>query len=343
MNYYKRKQPRPKISRPAALTASAAITSNTADQTIMNRQPDSFPEQPTIRPPSEWRSTLIRVTRGCNWNRCRFCGIYSHLGEPRYSARTYDDIARDIQLLKERRPQSEELFLGDADPIHAGVDLICRVLDLLYQSFPAKKVTSYARVSTLKKIGTAGIDRLAKHGLTRIHLGLESGDAEVLRFQRKGQSPQMVADVSTWLRAAAIEQSFYVLLGLGGVERWRQHMTGTAALINQLTPQFVRIRRLWLYEPDPVSGAPGCPLLTQVADGSFTPQSAEGTVLELALLLDLLQPSPTFLTCDHSNNVVQVHGRLDTDLEEMRREVRAFLTLPEAQRRLLYEEHRSRI
>ena len=309
----------------------------------MNRRPDRPLEQPVIRPPSEWQSTLIRVTRGCNWNRCRFCGIYPHLGQPSFSVRSFEEIAGDIDIMHSRRPRAEEFFLGDADPLHGGSELVGRVIELLYERFPVKKVTSYARVSTLRKCGRKTIEDLAARGLTRIHLGLESGDAEVLRFQRKGQSPAMVREVSGWLRAAGIEQSFYVLLGLGGTERWREHMIATAELINDLQPDFVRIRRLWLFAPDPVDGRPGCPLLQQVEDGSFTPQNAEGTVHELALLLERLRPSPTYLTCDHANNVIQVHGSLATDLDEMRSEVNSFLALTDQQRRACWEQHRSRI
>ncbi len=309
----------------------------------MSIKPNRPLEQPVIRPPSEWQSTLIRVTRGCNWNRCRFCGIYPHLGQSSFSIRRFEEIAEDIEIMRARRPQAEEFFLGDADPLHGGSELVGRVIDMLYDRFPVKKVTTYARVSTLRKLGRQTIAELAARGLTRVHLGLESGDEEVLRFQRKGQSPAMVREVSGWLAAAGIEQSFYVLLGLGGTERWREHMIATAELINGLQPAFVRIRRLWLYKPDPVADRPGCPLLQQVDDGSFTPQSAEGTVHELALLLERLRPSPTYLTCDHANNVVQVHGSLATDLDEMRREVRSFLALPEEQRRACCSEHRSRI
>ena len=31
-----------------------------------------------IRPPSEAQSLLIRVTRGCHWNKCKFCGLYKN-------------------------------------------------------------------------------------------------------------------------------------------------------------------------------------------------------------------------------------------------------------------------
>jgi len=36
---------------------------------------DDFETGP-IRPPSEAGSFLLRVTRGCPWNRCTFCRTY---------------------------------------------------------------------------------------------------------------------------------------------------------------------------------------------------------------------------------------------------------------------------
>ena len=42
-----------------------------------------------IRPPSEAQSLLIRVTRGCHWNKCRFCGLYKKCD---FSTRHTEDI-----------------------------------------------------------------------------------------------------------------------------------------------------------------------------------------------------------------------------------------------------------
>ncbi|MEN8198764.1 MAG: radical SAM protein [Thermodesulfobacteriota bacterium] len=303
-------------------------------------EPNNYqPELPIIRPPSESRSLLVRVTRGCNWNRCRFCGIYPAMGEPDFSVRELDDICHDIDVTLQRHPRAKTAFLGDADPLAGGLKLVLGVLNHLQKRVQLERITCYARASTLRRLGPEAVKQLAAAGLSRVHLGLESGDLETLTLQRKGQSPEMVAEVAHWLREASIELSVYVLLGLGGRDKWRQHIRATAALLNRIEPDFIRIRRLWLYQ------RPGYenPLLELVRDGRFIEQNGEGTVHELRLLLEELQPMHSYFACDHANNYVQVAGPLDEAQGEMLAEVDAFLSLPEEQRQHCYQTIGSRI
>ncbi|MGB7910737.1 MAG: hypothetical protein WCF59_00775, partial [Desulfobaccales bacterium] len=53
-------------------------------------------EQGPIRPPSEAGSLLLRVTRNCPWNRCRFCSTYK---DTRFSRRPLDHVIRDIEAV----------------------------------------------------------------------------------------------------------------------------------------------------------------------------------------------------------------------------------------------------
>ncbi len=298
------------------------------------------PESLIIRPPSEWRSLLVRITRGCNWNRCRFCGLYPAMGQPDYSCRSLTEIKHDIDLLTRRHPEVETAFFGDADPLSAGMEVFIGAASYLREHLPLKRLTSYARVSTLHKLGRNNIHLLAEAGLNRVHMGLESGDPEILQFQRKGQSPKMVVTVAGWLKEAGIETSYYVLLGLGGQGQSDQHIRSTASIINETEPEFVRLRRLWLYEKNLEKR---CPLWEQIEDGSFVEQTAEGTVLEVQLLLELLKPLNTFFACDHANNYINVSGLLRDDREDMLREVADFLALPEKQRQAHYTMVGSRI
>src|SRR5680860_244315 len=50
-----------------------------------------------IRPPSEAHSLLLRVTRNCPWNKCKFCGLYK--GE-KFSIRPVDHVIQDIDTIR---------------------------------------------------------------------------------------------------------------------------------------------------------------------------------------------------------------------------------------------------
>ena len=308
------------------------------------RENKDLPETPIIRPPSEWRSLLIRVTRGCKWNRCRFCGIYPHLGAVDFSIRKIAEVKHDIDLLRQRCSGSfDTAFIGDADPLQAGVEAFSEIATYLRRTFPIKRLTCYARASTLYKLKQDSLNRLAATGLDRVHIGLESGDDETLRFHKKGQTAAMVRQTAIRLKKAGIEVSFYVLLGLGGRDRWREHILKTARLINETEPEFVRIRRLWLYGENSLFDGPSCPLWHAIRTGVFIPQTPEGTVLELKLFLELLEPLATFMVCDHENNFVQVSGMVREDKEEMLAEIDGFLALPVSEREAHYQAVGGRI
>jgi hypothetical protein len=151
----------------------------------------------------------------------------------------------------------------------------------------------------------------------------------------------MVRDVATWLHDANIDLSVYVLLGLGGSTLWRQHALATAELLNAIEPAFIRVRRLWVYPESPYG--PGSPLLGEIAAGRFQPQSPEGTVLELQLLLQQLTAAGAEFTCDHENNYVKVKGQLPRDRLAMLAQIEAFLARPAREREQHYQEIGSRI
>ncbi|MHC4143246.1 MAG: radical SAM protein [Planctomycetota bacterium] len=302
------------------------------------------PESLIIRPPSECRSMLVRLTRGCHWNRCRFCGIYPALGEPTFSIRTVSEVKKDIDILRARVSRTTTAFLGDSDPLQIGLDEFIEIVRYLRGAFPEiTRLTCYARASTLWKAKEPGIRCLAQAGLNRVHIGLESGDPGILRYHRKGQTSEIVVATGQWLRKAGIEVSFYVLLGMGGRDRWKPHIENTVRVIERVDPEFVRIRRIWLYGGEGLEHSLECPLWEDIRSGVFILQTPEGTVLELRLLIEKLKNVETFVTCDHANNYVCVHGRVPQDRSAMLEVIDQFLRLPEADRQAHYEAIGSRI
>lgn len=307
----------------------------------MNR---AAPEELIIRPPSEAYSALVRVVRGCPWNRCRFCGIYPFFGQAEFSARGAGEVVRDIEILSARFPGAKRAFMGDADPLCVPTAEALQVVRAIRSAWPKlERLTCYARATTLWKKTPDELAALAAAGLTRVHVGLESGDIQTLRFHRKGQNPRVLVEAGRRVREAGIELSFYVLLGLGGRERWRQHVDGTVEVINAVDPEFVRVRRLWLYRGAEGGGGPDCPLWAEIEAGRFEPQTPEGTVLELRRMLAGVEAVNSFFTCDHANNYVRVEGGLMPEREAMLALVDGFLARPEAERRAHYELIGSRL
>lgn len=302
------------------------------------------PEPLTIRPPSEWRSLLLRSTRGCNWNRCRFCGVYPALGQPDFSVRPVDEVKADIDWYARHFPEGTTAFIGDADPLCRPLSESVELLDYLKNNLRhLERITAYARSGTLFRIGESGLRTLAAAGLSRLHIGLESGDLPTLKFHRKGQSPKMVISSALWAKSAGIEISFYVLLGLGGSDRWKEHVDGTVDVIDAVDPEFIRIRRIWLFTPESSQTVTACPLTADIQSGAFIQQTPEGTVLELRRLIERCGTVHSHLVCDHANNYLTVEGDFPADRTRMLGEIDVFLSLPVEVRKRHYREVGSRI
>ena len=109
-------------------------------------------------------------------------------------------------------------------------------------------------------------------------------------------------------KEAGFEYSMYVLLGIGGEEKWEQHAKGTAEVLNQVDPHFIRVRT---FIPQPNS-----PLYEAMEQGRFQPASAETILKETKLLLAKLQVTSQFLS-DHVSNLLPLHGKLPEDKEKM--------------------------
>jgi len=291
------------------------------------------PEALIIRPPSEAHSLLLRVTRGCPWNRCRFCGIYSHFGQPNHEPRGRDEVLADIVAARELYGDSwTTAFLGDADPLSAPPEDMLAILEALRVSFPRlRRVTCYARASTCHR-RREHLAAFRAAGLTRVHVGLETGSDALLKYHRKGSSQRLLVASGQATRAAGIELSYYVLLGLGGADHWVEHVRETLVVLNAVQPEFVRFRRLWIYGED---GGPACPLWEEVRAGRFQPQTPEGTVHEIRAIIAGLD-FPTEVEAIHPNVYVRVGGTLPAARARMLAKLDAFLARPEAEKTLVY-------
>ncbi|OGP53324.1 MAG: hypothetical protein A2162_09625 [Deltaproteobacteria bacterium RBG_13_52_11b] len=266
---------------------------------------------PPYRPPSEADSLLLRVTRGCPWNRCTFCSMYKTV---KFEIRDLEEIQSDIETARDLYgDRVRTVFIGDSNSLVIKTEALTRVLDRFSSSFPnIERVTSYARAKTLSKKPMEDLEKIRKAGLNRLHVGLETGDRELLKEIEKGATPEEMIEAGKRAIKAGFEYSLYVLLGIGGEERWERHAKGTAEVLNQIDPHFIRVRT---FVPQP-----GSPLSEAAAQGRFKQSSVEALLGETKLLLQELRVTSQFLS-DHISNLIPLHGKLPDDKEQMIREV----------------------
>lgn len=269
---------------------------------------------PPYRPPNEAPSALIRASRGCPWNKCLFCTMYKTL---KFKPRTVEEVKRDIDTAVKIYRGAESAFIADSDSLAMkNIDEIIRYVKLRFPK--SSRITSYARAKTLMKLGPDRLKKIKDAGLTRVHVGLESGDKKTLEFMCKGAMPEEMIAGGKAAKEAGLELSFYILIGAGGKDRLREHAVESAKVCNEVNPDFLRLRTLVVQR--------GSLLEEKRNSGQYKPTSPLEKLQEVKMFIENLDVNQCELASDHftnyiwvENNVVYrgVYGMLPQEKQEM--------------------------
>ena len=315
-------------------------------------------EQGPIRPPSEASSLLVRVVRNCGWNRCRFCPVYKG---SRSSVRTRDEVLADVAAMRAAadilsagpaaalhggavppeafqvalflRDGARSVFLQDADPCAVAPATLAAVIERVRQAFSTvTRVTTYGRAATLARRRPPELAALRDAGLTRVHVGMESGCDAVLARVEKGCTAAQLVTAGRRVLEAGMELCFYVMPGLGGRDLATEHVRDTAAVLREVAasappgrPLVVRLRT--------TAVVPGTPLCDDEASGLFALPDDVEVVAELRELLERLDGVRLELRSDHALNLLGgLAGALPGDRDRLVGLLDEFLALPPARR-----------
>ena len=288
-------------------------------------------ETGVYRPPSEGGSSslLVRFTRNCPWNRCGFCSMYK---TEKFELRSVAEIKQDIEAiaalvndlapggaitreavvaLMGRHPELEyhqgfamvyhwllagakTAFVQDANSLIMPTDNLVEVLRTLRTTFPSiVRVTSYARSRTLAQKKPEELTAIRQAGLDRLHVGLETGDDELLKEVKKGVTAEDHIKGGRKAMEAGFQLSEYWMPGLGGRARWENHALHTARVLSAINPHYIRSR--------PFYPAPETPMFQAAEDGSFQMLTPQEQMLELKRMIEEL--NVTSRVCfDHAGN-----------------------------------------
>jgi radical SAM superfamily enzyme len=285
-------------------------------------------EQGVIRPPSEASSLLVRVTRNCPWNRCHICPAYKG---KKFSKRSVEEVKHDIDdMAKEYTSFSDRFtsaFLQDADSLILPTEELVEIIKYIKKVFPnIERITTYARAKSMKRKSVEAYKRLKDAGLNRIHTGMESGSRNVLKLIAKGNQPEDILAGGKRVRESGISLSEYIMPGVGGKALSQEHAIETAKILNEIRPDFIRVRTFAVH--------PMSPLQKMVDEGTFVPLSDEEVVREIRLLLENLDEMSSHFRCgDFSLNLLmQVDGMLNTHKQAMIEEIDKYLALTKEQK-----------
>ncbi len=318
-----------------------------------------------IRPPSEAQSLLLRVTRNCPWNQCEFCHTYkgekfSFRSVPEVKEdidamkKTLDEIRalswklgfggdlgrESLRTIFNNAPQDHafqhvaqwlyfggrQVFLQDANSVMVKTEELVEILEYLKKTFPSiERITSYGRARTLAKKSVEELKALREAGLSRIHIGMETGYDPLLQYLKKGVTSKEQVQAGQNVVASGISLSEYVMPGLGGQKWWREHAIETARVLNQINPDFIRLRSLYV-RPDMV-------MYKKVESGDFVRLSDDEVAAEIRLFIETLDGIHSTIVSDHILNLLEeVTGRLPADKPNMIAVIDRYLRLPDEER-----------
>ncbi len=316
-----------------------------------------------IRPPSEAFSLLIRATRNCPWNRCQFCPVYKgqkfelrsadEVVKDIETARAIADGIREIAWKMGYGDRVREIaaniynsyvhnaslrnvalwlwaggttaFLQDANSLIMRTPDLVKVVSALKQAFPSlSRITSYARSKTAAKKSLEELKELKDAGLSRLHIGMESGSDIVLAYMDKGVTAEEHIIGGRKVKEAGISLCEYVMPGLGGRRMSAEHAKETARVLNEINPDHIRLRTLQVH--------PDTPLWEKLESGDFELQSEDEIVAEIGDFISRLEFTGE-LKSDHILNLLpELEGKFPESRDPCLATISRYFSLPENER-----------
>jgi len=316
-----------------------------------------------IRPPSEAYSLLIRATRNCPWNRCQFCPVYkgskfglrpvNEIIKDIEAVKTisegvkeiawkmgYGDRVREVAAMLSNQLQygqcvhnvalwlgtrGKTAFLQDSNTLIMRTPELTQVITFLRETLPSlNRVTTYGRSHTAARKSLVELKELKDAGLDRIHIGLETGYDPLLAYMEKGCTAKNHIEGGKKVKDAGISLCEYVMPGLGGKKMSQEHARETAKVLNEIDPDYIRLRSLHV--------SPTMPLWTRLQDGDFELQTDDEVAREIGVFIENLHVT-SHLKSDHILNLLMdVKGKMPEDKGKCLNIIDKYLSLPDEER-----------
>jgi radical SAM superfamily enzyme YgiQ (UPF0313 family) len=155
------------------------------------------------------------------------------------------------------------------------------------------------------------LKKMYEAGLHMLYLGIESGSDIILKKVTKGAVAETIIKACNKAKDAGYTLSCMIILGLGGKTYSKEHMKGTAEVINAVSPHFVGT--LTLYLENGIKDE----FLTKFGE-PFVPVSDSEALGELEDLISQIDvKEDVIFRANHGSNAYTIKGTFPKDKDSM--------------------------
>ena len=215
-----------------------------------------------ILPPDQYLALVLQATVGCSFNTCTFCDLYH---QP-FRIKTADEFRRHVREVQEYLGESlllrqRSIFLGAANALAIPMPRLLPLLGIIQElchseprrgqedrvaqrEIPRRRdaapqndvrpIYAFLDAFTGTRKSVEDYRALAKRGLKRVYIGLESGHDPLLEFVRKPGHARDAIETVRAIKAAGINAGIIVLIGLGGGRFAAGHAADTISVLHQM-------------------------------------------------------------------------------------------------------------
>jgi radical SAM superfamily enzyme YgiQ (UPF0313 family) len=189
----------------------------------------------SILPPDQYLSIVLQATRGCTWNRCTFCNFYQ---DREFEVSSKEDFAQHCETVRSFLGRGAELrrsiFLADGNALNLSNGRLEPLFEIARTTFPNRSISGFVDLFTGERKTAADWAEMAKWGLWRLCIGLESGDDRLLRWLNKPGDADSAPFFIATLKEAGLKVSIVLMIGIGGKRFAADHIENSLKMMERL-------------------------------------------------------------------------------------------------------------